>query len=384
MSFTLADAMGTTPYQESCTSKTVCQLDAIPTVGVPAQVTSPSHHHFISLPGTGGVTNPTTSPACGEWIRSARCRDHPHDHPSIPILATCHRYTCPTCWKGTVRRAAGRISSRLQGYLDAQTAEISHLTDNGGYMVPPDLAVDGVPLPSPPESRPAFKTPRRVFLSSHWVISPPISLHDPELAHEDPAAWLDSMRSLARKYCKRAGITGGTLIVHAFRLNSEDDDTPIEAQREKYKEWKNIRSFPSWWKHVRFSPHFHIVGWGYIRSTAQFYEDTGAVVRKIRRLADVDAIRRLAFHLLSHAALIPGKELYSFFGLTSGKYLARIKESREKISTPVKCRRCGADMLLWVPDDSNIFEISEINTEKVYFVYDVRYKYRIKGVKPPP
>ena len=132
-----------------------------------------------------------------------------------------------------------------------------------------------------------------------------------------PGEWdkfktLDGFRKLRRKaikIAKQAGLKGGCTVPHPFREN---------------------RVFKNW----RWSPHFHVIGYGWIKGTKQLYEDTGWIVQNHRIRKTVGGT---AYYQLTHAGIRQGIHAVSWFGILSWKNLKRDPIRAE----PETCPICG-------------------------------------------
>lgn len=107
----------------------------------------------------------------------------------------------------------------------------------------------------------------------------------------------EKLRAKMYEIAKKRGILGGSAIWHPFREN--DDGT-----------W-------------RFSPHFHILGFGWLRNVAELYEEDGWLVKKIDDGNEERNVFKTAMYQLSHCGIsVHGKfRSISWFGIcsTSGK-----------------------------------------------------------------
>jgi len=97
------------------------------------------------------------------------------------------------------------------------------------------------------------------------------------------------LRPLLYKLAKKCGLYGGCAIFHPFREN--------EATARWY-----------------FSPHFHVIGFGWIRFTRSIYEKTGWVIKNkgIRK-----TVHGTLLYQLSHAGIHPEHHVVTWWGRLS-------------------------------------------------------------------
>jgi hypothetical protein len=138
-------------------------------------------------------------------------------------------------------------------------------------------------------------------LPKHVVVSVPVWLY-----HEE----LKTLRKLARLVLKAVHCEAGTMIFHAYRRNKVDG---------------------SWY----YSPHFHVVGFGWIVGTAEKFKENGwiAVNLGIRK-----SVFQTMFYQLSHCAVGKNhKHTVTWFGNLSYSKVPTEKEPKKD----KKCPYCG-------------------------------------------
>lgn len=91
------------------------------------------------------------------------------------------------------------------------------------------------------------------------------------------------LKKLALRAARRAGVRGGCIIFHPWRENESADGT-------KNGTW-------------RFSPHFHILGYGWVTETSDVYQETGWLVHNVGVRKSVYAT---LMYQLSHAGVWMG------------------------------------------------------------------------------
>jgi hypothetical protein len=128
-----------------------------------------------------------------------------------------------------------------------------------------------------------------------------------------PRGWysksLSKIRAKVYSVSKMSGILGGSVIFHA------------ERQAKLTKKWY-------------FSPHFHIIGYGWVRGTKEGYIKHGFVVKNV-------GIRRTvlgtAFYQLSHASVSSKHHAVTWFGKMSYNNLHVLP----MVKDPEVCPICG-------------------------------------------
>jgi len=140
--------------------------------------------------------------------------------------------------------------------------------------------------------------------SKHIIISPP------SWKHFIP---IRELRKEAYKVLKGVGAVGGSLIFHPFRYNRD------------YKKWY-------------YSPHFHIIGFGWLVGTAESYQKQGWVVKNkgVR-----ESVFATYYYQLSHAGVKHGYHTITWFGDLS---YSKLKVEEEP--NPDQCPLCGAKLRL--------------------------------------
>lgn len=130
-------------------------------------------------------------------------------------------------------------------------------------------------------------------------------------ANPSPELWglpFEKLRSSAYRVLKRAGIVGGSVIYHPFRQND-------------VKKWF-------------FSPHFHIIGYGWHRG----FSIPGWVVRNhgVRK-----SVHATVMYQLSHAGVNPDYHTITWFGELSYNKL----KVPELVEEKPKCPLCGLELV---------------------------------------
>jgi len=121
---------------------------------------------------------------------------------------------------------------------------------------------------------------------------------------------LEELRKDMRKLCKRAGLRGGLDVVHPFRC----------------KDGK-------WF----FSPHFHVMAYGWVKGTENIFKDKGWIIKNkgIRK-----SIKGTISYILSHAGIKKRRHTLTWWGELSYSKLTLQKEDQEEYKH--RCTQCEA------------------------------------------
>jgi len=138
--------------------------------------------------------------------------------------------------------------------------------------------------------------------AKHIVISVPSWKHYTELRE---------LRKQAYKILKSVNCKGGTLIYHPFRYD------------KKTKQWY-------------FSPHFHVIGFGWISNVEEIYNEHGWIVKN---KGTRDSVFATFYYQLSHAGIKKGYHTLTWFGDLS---YSKLKVEEEENSDV--CPLCKAKL----------------------------------------
>lgn len=128
------------------------------------------------------------------------------------------------------------------------------------------------------------------------------------------ALTFDKLKAKMYRVARLRGIKGGCVIWHPFREN--DDGT-----------W-------------RVSGHFHILGFGWVRSVKQGYESDGWLVKNIADGKEERSVFRTAMYQLSHCGISKKTRPVAWFGVCSSKI--KVPEMEE---VKHACPCCGAELV---------------------------------------
>jgi Zn finger protein HypA/HybF involved in hydrogenase expression len=265
------------------------------------------------IPGSAEKTN--------EYCNTITSADYCHTcHKVEPKHYHCKNFSCPECYPWAASRAARRAADRLKGCFFAWNE----------YGVKPGY-FNHIELSVPPVLYSEFDT--------------------------------NKFKAMAVKYAKRIGLTGGIVIFHPYRIKEEYQrsiqqalsilisEGKIERGERKIGSWegihKNVLNLSSWKDYVRFSPHYHFVGYFrmeeksniFCRATAWTY--TNISMKKRKGEEDEAATRRIISYLLTHHSVVTGKQNYTYFGLASYNKVTKVTRRERKYK---QCPRCESDM----------------------------------------
>jgi hypothetical protein len=139
----------------------------------------------------------------------------------------------------------------------------------------------------------------------------------------------EELRVKAYAVARKSGFLGGSCMFHPYREN--DNGT-----------W-------------RFSPHFHMIGYGWIHGTKEGYESHGWIVKN---LGVRDSVFATAMYQLSHCGVHEKYNSVTWFGRLSYNKLRNVAPMKaEKHVCPV----CGAELvqLLYCGRPEDLPEVDE-------------------------
>jgi len=213
---------------------------------------------FWELPHSG-----SSYPSCGAF--SGKIISCPNDlHHYIRYRKfSCHRPDCPVCYVDWVKRAAKSATERLS---------------NANILY--------------------HKSGKNLGPIKHIILSPP---QDQALNLIQTKEGSLKLRKFAHKILQAHGFLGGCIILHPFRtlirFNGKwiNEETANTYQR---KAIKNLQDPPIKWV---WGPHFHILGWGHLTKSDDFYDQTDGWVYK--NLGPRKSVFATISYLLTHAGL---------------------------------------------------------------------------------
>lgn len=172
------------------------------------------------------------------------------------ILKKCNKLSCPKCWTFTINKQALSVVDRIEATLSFKKNRL-------------------------------WMENKKSRIYNHLVVSIPKSRYDKCETHEGR---LKIERNVFKKL-KSIGIEGGVSIYHPFRFT------------------KGLES-------VYFSPHIHILGFGYTdkNDIKALYDKTGLVVKSINTFNDSQTAFTTVKYLLSHTGVSDNKHRIKYFG----------------------------------------------------------------------
>lgn len=120
----------------------------------------------------------------------------------------------------------------------------------------------------------------------HVVFSPPASIHLQFESADD----YKKIRTFGTSLAKLAGLKGGETFFHPFRWRCfecglDDERCRCEVKGRGYWYW---------------SPHFHMIAYGWVQGTREIFESKGWVIVNLKRR---ESVFRTVQYLLSHAGV---------------------------------------------------------------------------------
>ena len=218
----------------------------------------PTTIFFWELPHSG-----QPYPSCGQFSGMIISCPNDLNHHVKYCKFHCYRPDCPICCEYWARREAKRVVERLSN------ASILH--HKSGHDLGP---------------------------IKHIVLSPPQDLAAHLIQTKEGSI---KLRKLANKILRAHGFLGGCVITHPFRKFILLNDKWVEeelANTHQRKALKNLNDPPTNWV---WGPHFHLLGWGHLTKSNDFYDQTDGWVYK--NLGPRKSVYASIFYLLTHAGL---------------------------------------------------------------------------------
>ncbi len=256
----------------------------------------------------------------------AACSNQPYAHQIIGIPNSCKRRGCPECSPDWSQKGAKRVQQTVNGYILATIPEpiIDVLRK----------ALVGLSGTESPDEWKEIDQIQDIldqayqYLSRHIVISPPrqvvaaivertekdlekrgIDLEKDHIRYRNEFH-LIYMKKYRRKLdliARAAGLYAYIDVDHNIRLKKDREADNVDRTHDKNR-YRNILINSRWRHRVIFSPHSHLMAWGYLPPVEEFYEKTGGWIYK--NLGVVTSVAGLMDYLLSHAPDIQGMHGY--------------------------------------------------------------------------
>lgn len=255
---------------------------------------------LYQVPGMGEKT----SEYCNKVVGALFCEC---GHLSA-VFHHCNKWECCEDYFYTAERAAGRIEDRLLGCINA------------------------------------YKTIRsRIGRINHVTFSlPPGS--------EEESFVLSTAWEAAKNHAKDIGFLGGLMTFHPYRIHKGLHWKIMQALRArpdlKGGLWRGVHEdilkLGSIEKYLYWSPHFHFLGFfpQTKELSSDFYKRTGWAYKNIDPGKNRNVFTT-ARYILTHQAIVPGKQSYTYFGICSPNKLG--KKQSDKTLEHIYCD-CGRQL----------------------------------------
>jgi hypothetical protein len=277
------------------------------------------------LPGHGSAYS-----SCGKF-KTVGC-NNVSEHPEGKVFgryykASCMRKSCPECFEGWSAGEAERSLIRLTVYMWGEN-HVSTVYKNAKKHTM--------------GMRSEFFHTELVCGLEDWLkkakLKPIHVVLSPDPKTDFSKKMFEKLRCKAYKVAKKSGLFGGIMVFHPYRLHCKKCDVAIPDYNKKCSKCQG-EDF-QWVK----SPHFHVVGFGWIKPV---FKETGWVVRNL-------GVRRSVFwtlqYLLSHAGVFvdpePGFKPKTFHTSTwFGKLSYNKLKSLDLQAPKPSCPYCGAVLM---------------------------------------
>jgi len=254
----------------------------------PVYVTS---NHLLNIPGVLAD--------CGKidtiYTRRVVCSKDPSHFSYIKSGNSCGSPGCPRHWVTWARQAADRVGMRIEGFRQASKSRY-----------PPRKIILSIE-----DDNPVLKTWR---------------------ARGGEIGAVKKARSYFIRQAEEIGCKGGSMVIHLWRTNEK-----VPGYIEGQKKWDYVRSQGARWREfVKFSPHAHVVGYGYLKKPDKDkfeYKNMGPLNTR-------DEVEAVSYYNLSHAPIGKGITAVIYFGCCSyGKLKCLFKIVTHPFSV---CPECGS------------------------------------------
>lgn len=253
---------------------------------------------IMMIPGEGEVKDNM----CGTVKGYQKC---PECGYKTEMLHNCGRVQCPECYMHWVSKSAKRISQRVHGF--AETLR--------NYPKSGDCIIVTTQVLPPAKLHSASKR------CAHLILSPPQTI----LKETDD---LKRCYDLAAKHLKKhmPDLIGAEIIFHPYRIRDEIK-TQLRAHRlfckKQYEESSNgfwemvhddVLNLGSIKPYVVFSPHYHLLAFGYFPKADEYHQKSDGWIYKNKRSVDLsittnpdgtfnDPVAQVSKYLLTHVGV---------------------------------------------------------------------------------
>lgn len=212
-----------------------------------------------------------------------------------PVKRNCGRFECPVCYQTWVAKSAKRIEYRLYSYEDM----------------------------------------RRSTWKGYKLYAKHITVSVPKKHYIDLELRMSYYKKNILSMLKKVGVEGGAFIYHPYRWKCWECGTNRKMGRKTCSKCEGV-SFEQY-----FSPHFHILGLGWIEGNIvkEIHIETGYIIKHIN--SGKRNIFRTAQYQLSHCAKKEGGRAFTWFGTLS--YVKFKAKPYRDMGEP--CPICGVIMI---------------------------------------
>ncbi len=298
----------------------------------------------MMIPGEG-----TAYESCTDIVGWRKC---PSCGYAEPMHQNCSRVTCPVCFGNWVSKAASRVSKRIHGF--SHTA--LHVSESIVYCT--------VQTIYPKRLQKVGSNCR------HLVISPKSGV----ITEDMP---LSKVFDISVKHLKKhfPGVLAGEIFFHPFRLREYVRYQLIDYCKEKQIEEPSYSS-GGFWKLARedvlnlgsldayrvFSPHWHMLCFGYFPNAKDYNDSTDGWVYKNVRSVNLEITKRedgthnddveaVASYLLTHCGIElndAGKAVKTrrTYGLMTPRYFRRLDGYSFVLESFRLCPECQTELIV--------------------------------------
>lgn len=211
------------------------------------------------------------------------------------VKRNCGRFECPVCYETWVAKSAKRIEYRLYAYEDM----------------------------------------RKQTWKGYKLYAKHITVSVPKKDYEHLEVRMGHFKKYVVSMLKRAGVEGGAFIYHPLRWRCWECGAERKMGRKTCSKCEGT-SFVDY-----FSPHFHILGLGWIKGATvkKIFIETGYIIKNIN--SGKRNIFRTAQYQLSHCGKVEGGRAFTWFGS-----LSYVKfKARPYVDEGEPCPICGSIMV---------------------------------------
>lgn len=302
-------------------------------------------------------------PGCGfmwrdEGMGCLRVEAHEGHYAKLKLISNkCMRPQCPVDYEFWAAREAGRIEERFR-----RVPKLSNVND----ITAEARTQMGVPIHvviSVPECDAGLMDLVTLEVKRRRGRRP--GKFDPSRDELVKVNHFEKLRQMVNKIAEKVGFLGGCVIFHPFandNLGEEDPGIKISINQKTGK--IDLDELKAYIERINFRnakpgedvkqtriwfirPHFHLIGYGWIKNVEYVSRKTGYV---IRNLGVRDSVFMTALYQLSHAGYKYGHHTVSWIGCMSTRLYCELDPTPELPVMPLRCPECDAKMypIHWV------------------------------------